>query len=115
MRTLSSEPIIVQVALSHYLPFDYEINPKELKMEQVGRIRKSKVGIMHSHVSLGKSSEYFKIFSLLQRELSLFDVKMDTIHKPYKQINRQLIKPCERHRTIPIITLLEKISYVLTY
>ncbi|KAF0988147.1 hypothetical protein HZS_3462 [Henneguya salminicola] len=29
----SSDGIVVQVALSHYLPFDYAINPKELKME----------------------------------------------------------------------------------
>ncbi|KAF0988151.1 hypothetical protein HZS_3466 [Henneguya salminicola] len=65
---------------------------------------------MHSHVLLA--------------ELSLVDVKIDTIHmrttqqytRPvYKQINRQLIELMERRDTIPIITLLEQISYLLTY
>ncbi|KAF0989903.1 hypothetical protein HZS_6009 [Henneguya salminicola] len=43
-----------KVALSHYFPFDYGINPKELKSESVGPIINSKVGIMPSHVSLGE-------------------------------------------------------------
>ncbi|KAF0990506.1 hypothetical protein HZS_2278 [Henneguya salminicola] len=32
---LSSEDIVVTIALSHYFPFDYGINPKELKIESV--------------------------------------------------------------------------------
>ncbi|KAF0990984.1 hypothetical protein HZS_6043 [Henneguya salminicola] len=56
---------------------------------------------------------------LLQRELSLVDVKIDTMHmrttkkniRPvYNKINRQLIELMERRDTIPIITLLEQIS-----
>ncbi|KAF0986928.1 hypothetical protein HZS_1554 [Henneguya salminicola] len=82
------EGIIVQVTCSHYVPFDYGINPKELKMESVGLIIKSNIGIMHSPVSL------------FARELSLVDVKIDTIHMRttqqnnwlvYNQINRKLI------------------------
>ncbi|KAF0987197.1 hypothetical protein HZS_1579 [Henneguya salminicola] len=58
------------------------------------------------------------------RELSLVDIKIDTIHmrttqqntRPvYNQINRQLIEIIERRDTIPIITLFEQISYLLPY
>ncbi|KAF0990171.1 hypothetical protein HZS_2124 [Henneguya salminicola] len=55
-------------------------------------------------------------------DLSLVDVKMDTIHMRttqknttpvYNQINRQLIELMVRRHTIPIITLFEQISYLL--
>ncbi|KAF0987166.1 hypothetical protein HZS_4220 [Henneguya salminicola] len=61
---------------------------------------------------------------ILKLELSLVDVKIDTIHmrtaqqntRPvYNQISRQLIEVIERRDTIPIITLLEQISYLLKY
>ncbi|KAF0988952.1 hypothetical protein HZS_7863 [Henneguya salminicola] len=49
-KDTSSEYIIVQVALSHYFPLDYGIKPKKQKMESVGLIIKSEVGIMHSRL-----------------------------------------------------------------
>ncbi|KAF0989986.1 hypothetical protein HZS_287 [Henneguya salminicola] len=60
--------MIVKVAFSHYFPFNYGITPKELKIESVRQIIKSKVGNMLSPASL------------LQRELTLVDVKIYTIH-----------------------------------
>ncbi|KAF0986577.1 hypothetical protein HZS_1929 [Henneguya salminicola] len=72
----------------------------------------------------GNHSNIFKFLASLQRKLSFVDVKIDTIHmrtsqqntRPvYNQINRQLIELMEQRDTIPIITLLEQISYLLTY
>ncbi|KAF0988585.1 hypothetical protein HZS_546 [Henneguya salminicola] len=42
LRTLLNEDLIIQLVVSSYFPFDYGINPKELKMESVGLIIKSK-------------------------------------------------------------------------
>ncbi|KAF0988179.1 hypothetical protein HZS_4073, partial [Henneguya salminicola] len=64
--------------------------------------------------------EHICLNASLQMELSLVDIKIDTIHirttkqdtRPvYNQINGQLIELMERRDMIPIITLLEQISY----
>ncbi|KAF0988165.1 hypothetical protein HZS_4264, partial [Henneguya salminicola] len=71
----------------------------------------------------GNHPNIFTFSASLQRELSLVDVKIDTIHmretqqnaRPvYNQINRQLIELMEQLVTIPIITLFEQISYLLS-
>ncbi|KAF0986181.1 hypothetical protein HZS_6993 [Henneguya salminicola] len=61
MGTLSSEDIIIHVAISHYFPFYYGINAKELMVESVGPIIESKRYIMHS---------------FFESELSYADVKL---------------------------------------
>ncbi|KAF0985958.1 hypothetical protein HZS_7380 [Henneguya salminicola] len=72
----------------------------------------------------GNHPNIFKFLASLQRELSLVDFKIDTIYmrttqkntRPvYNQINRQLIELTERRDSVSIITLLEQISYLLTY
>ncbi|KAF0985973.1 hypothetical protein HZS_2167 [Henneguya salminicola] len=104
MRTLSSQGLIVQVARTHEFPFDCGINPKELK-----------IGISRTNNKVeGCHNAFARLVASPQRELSLVDVKIDTIHmrttqqntRPvYNQINRQLIELVERYDTIFIITL----------
>ncbi|KAF0985263.1 hypothetical protein HZS_6344 [Henneguya salminicola] len=72
----------------------------------------------------GNHPNIFNFLASLQRELSLVVVKIDTIpmriiqnnSRPVNnQINRHLIELMEKRDTIHIITLLEQISYLLTY
>ncbi|KAF0991729.1 hypothetical protein HZS_2475 [Henneguya salminicola] len=66
----------------------------------------------------------FKFLASLQRKLCLVYVKIEHIHMRttqqntmpvYNQINWQLIELMERRHTIPILTLLDQISYLLTH
>ncbi|KAF0985506.1 hypothetical protein HZS_5018 [Henneguya salminicola] len=105
MRTLSSEDIILLFPIRLW-------NQSERTEKGISRTN-------------NKVEGWHKAFApSLKRELSLVDVKIDTIHKRttqqntrpvYNQINRQLIELMERHHAIPIITLLEQISYLLMY
>ncbi|KAF0986910.1 hypothetical protein HZS_1514 [Henneguya salminicola] len=60
---------------------------------------------MHSLVSLGKSSEYFKIFNLSAKGTERTTQKYT--RPAYNQINWQSIELMERRDIIPIIALLE--------
>ncbi|KAF0985284.1 LOW QUALITY PROTEIN: hypothetical protein HZS_948, partial [Henneguya salminicola] len=74
-------------------------NQSEITENEISRTNNKVEGWYNAFTHL-KSSEYLKIFGLLQREPSLVDVKIDTIYmlttqkntRPaYNQINTQLI------------------------
>ncbi|KAF0989647.1 hypothetical protein HZS_6620 [Henneguya salminicola] len=95
-------------------------NPAEKTENRISRANNKGEGWYNAFAGL-VGGNHLNIYIL---ELSLAEVKIDTIptqttkqhNRPvYNQINRKLIKLMERRGTIPIITLLEKISYHLTY